>query len=251
MTPTGCGSMRRKEPSSNTCPMPRAEFIRSRPLHDALVSNCSAARDSAHHGLTLDHSAATVPDAALALALCGETGPALAEMQRLAAEVPNNTLVNEIYLPEVKAAVALLQHHPEQVAGILSPAAPYLLVSKVPHLAGRASLEMKNAQQAITDFEPGIRYRAISLGEGANGTSQVPDYASLFAGNGAGPDPDRPGGGRPDLRTAAAALEECRRRFHPRAGSPPRAGGTGRSRQVAPALSTALRRSKPVRHQPG
>ena len=41
-------------------------------LHDALVSNCSAARDAAHKGLALDHSNATVPDAALALALCGE-----------------------------------------------------------------------------------------------------------------------------------------------------------------------------------
>jgi eukaryotic-like serine/threonine-protein kinase len=151
-------------------------------LHDALASNCSAARDSAHHGLTLDRSAATVPDAALALALCGETGPAIAEIQRLAADVPNNTLVNEIYLPEVKAAVALLQHHPEQVAGLLSPAAPYPLVSKIPHLLGRASLELKNAQQAIPDFEPGIRYRALSLGEGANGTSQVPDYALCLLG---------------------------------------------------------------------
>ena len=194
-------------------------------VHDALVSNCSAARDSAHHGLTLDRSTATVPDAALALALCGETGPALAEIQRLAAEVPNNTLVNEIYLPEVKAAVALMQHHPEQVAGLLSPAAPYLLVSKVPQLAGRASLELKNAQQAVSDFEPGIRYRAISLGEGANGTSQSPRLRSLSAGNGAGTNPDRPGGGRPDLRTVAAALEGCRRGFHPRAGSPPRASG--------------------------
>jgi hypothetical protein len=44
-------------------------------VHDALVSNCSAARESAHHGLALDKSTATVPDAALALALCGETGP--------------------------------------------------------------------------------------------------------------------------------------------------------------------------------
>ncbi len=151
-------------------------------LHDALVSNCSAARDSARHGLALDRSTATVPDGALALALCGETGPALAEIQRLAADVPNNTLVHEIYLPEVKAAVALLQHHPEQVAALLSSAAPYILVSKVPHLAGRASLEMKNPQQAVTDFEPGIRYRALSLGEGANGTSQVPDYALSLLG---------------------------------------------------------------------
>jgi len=151
-------------------------------VHDALVSNCSAARDSARRGLALDHSAATVPDAALALALCGETGPALKEMERLATEAPNNTLANEIYLPEVKAAAALLQHHPEQVAALLSPAAPYLLVTKVPHLLGRASLEMKNAQQAMTDFEPGIRYRALGLGEGATGASQVPDYSLCLLG---------------------------------------------------------------------
>jgi serine/threonine protein kinase/Flp pilus assembly protein TadD len=151
-------------------------------LHDALVSNCSAARESANRGLAIDHSIATVPDAALALVLCGDTGPALKEMARVASDAPNNTLANEIYLPEVKAAAALLQHHPEQVAGLLSPAAPYLLVSKVPHLSGRASLEMKNAQQAITDFEPGIRYRAYSLGEGANGTGQLPDYGLCLLG---------------------------------------------------------------------
>ena len=41
---------------------------------------------------------------------------------------------------------------------------------------------MKNPQQAVTDFEPGIRYRALSLGEGANGTSQVPDYGLCLLG---------------------------------------------------------------------
>jgi len=153
-----------------------------RAVHDALVSNCASAREFANRGLALDHSVATVPDSALALALCGETGPALKEMGRLAAQSPNNTLANEIYLPEVKAATALLQHHPEQVAGLVSPATPYLLVSKVPHLLGRASLETKNAQQALTDFEPGIRYRALSLGEGATGAAQVPDYALCLLG---------------------------------------------------------------------
>jgi len=69
-------------------------------VHDALVSNCSAARDSAHRGLAVDHSAATVPDAALALALCGETGPALKEMERLAAQAPNNTLATKPTCPK-------------------------------------------------------------------------------------------------------------------------------------------------------
>ncbi len=151
-------------------------------LHDALVSDCSAARDSAHRGLAIDHSVATIPDATLALALCGETGPAVKEMEQLATEAPNNTLANEIYLPEVKAAAALLQHHPDQVAALLSPAVPYLLVSKIPHLLGRASLEMKNPQQAVTDFEPGVRYKALSLGEGATGLGQAPDYALCLLG---------------------------------------------------------------------
>src|SRR4030081_1482125 len=94
-------------------------------MHDALVSNCSAAREGAHHGLALDRSFATVPDAALALALCGETGPALQEMERLATGAPTNTVVNDVYLPEVKAAIALAQHHPEQVSGLLSSASAY------------------------------------------------------------------------------------------------------------------------------
>jgi len=151
-------------------------------LHDALVSNCSAARDAAHKGLALDHSLATVPDATLALALCGDTGAALKQAERTAAEAPTNTLMNEIYLPELKAANALVQRHPEQVAGLLASVAPYLLVSKAPHLLGRASLETKKPQQAVTDFEPGVRYRPLALGEGSGGSSQAPDYALCLLG---------------------------------------------------------------------
>ena len=151
-------------------------------VHDALVSNCSAARDAAHKGLSLDHSMSTVPNAALALALCGETGPALKEIEHDAAEAPTNTLYGEVIVPEVKAAIALVQHHPEEVPGLLSSAAPYVMASKVPQLQGRASLDAKKPQQAITDFEPGIRYRGVALGEGGNGAGQAPDYALCLLG---------------------------------------------------------------------
>jgi serine/threonine protein kinase/Flp pilus assembly protein TadD len=152
-------------------------FYAAKAVHEALISRCTDARDGAHKGLALDHSMATVPNAALALALCGETAPALQEMERLAASEPANTLVNDIYLPEVKAAIALAQHHPEQVAGLLSPASPYMLVSKAPQLLGRASLQMDRPQQAVTDLQPGIRYRGLALQEGPVGTAQAPDYA--------------------------------------------------------------------------
>jgi len=151
-------------------------------VHDALVSNCSSARDAAHRGMSLDHSMASVPDASLALALCGEEVAALKEAERLANESPSNTLANDIYLPQVKAAAALAAHHPEQVAGLLTPTGPYLLVSKASHLLGRASLEMKHGQQALTDFEPGVRYRGLALEEWPGGASQAPDYVLCLLG---------------------------------------------------------------------
>ena len=151
-------------------------------LHDALVSNCAGARDAARRGLALDHSIATLPDADLALALCGEGGSALKEIEHLAIEAPTNTLVNEIYVPEVKAAAALVQHHPEQVSGELNPAMTYMLASKAPQFLGLASLAMKNGQQAVNDFAPALRYRGLSMEEGSGGTSQAPDYVLCLLG---------------------------------------------------------------------
>jgi len=151
-------------------------------VHDALVSDCRGALDAAHHGMTLDRSAATVPDAALALALCGEASAGVKAADQLAADAPTNSLVNDVYAPELKAAAALAAHHPDQVASLLTPAGPYLLVTKVPHLLGRASLEMKHWQQAVTDFEPGIRYRGLALSEGPNGAAQAPDYGLCLLG---------------------------------------------------------------------
>jgi serine/threonine protein kinase/Flp pilus assembly protein TadD len=150
--------------------------------HDAVMSNCSAARETAHRALALDKSVATVPDAELALALCGEGGSTVKEAERLAAEAPTNTLVNDIYVPEVKAALALAQHHPEQVSGLLNNTVPYGLVSKGPQLLGLASLLTKNPQQAVSDFAPGVRYRGLGLGEATGGSSQAPDYVFCLLG---------------------------------------------------------------------
>ncbi len=148
-------------------------------LHDALVSNCSAARDAARRGLALDRSPATLPNASLAFALCGEGESARKEMEKLAVAAPVNTLVNDVYLPEVKAATALMQHHPDRLSQLLSTVAPYLLVSKAPHLLGRASLELNQPQQAVTDFAPGLRYRPLLFQEGQN---QAPDFTLCLLG---------------------------------------------------------------------
>jgi eukaryotic-like serine/threonine-protein kinase len=151
-------------------------------VNNALVSDCAIGRESAHRALALDHSIATVPNAALALAICGETGAPSQEMQRLVAASPNNTLATEIYLPEVKAATAIFQHHPESVADLLTATAPYPLVSKAPLLLGNASLARAQWQQAVNDFAPGLRYHGLALEEVTIGNGQAPPYALCLLG---------------------------------------------------------------------
>jgi hypothetical protein len=41
---------------------------------------------------------------------------------------------------------------------------------------------MKRPQQAVADFEPGIRYRGVGLGEGGGGSTQAPDYVLCLLG---------------------------------------------------------------------
>ncbi len=151
-------------------------------VHAAFTSDCVVARSAARRALALDHSEVTVPNAALALGFCGESGPALQEMERLASAEPTNTLVNDVYLPEVKSAVALVEHHPEQVSELLTSAAPYLMASKAPQLLGLASLASSQWQQAVTDFAPGLRYRGAGLQDGPAGNPQVPDYPLCLLG---------------------------------------------------------------------
>ena len=183
-------------------------------LHDALVSDCPGARDAAHRGLALDHSMATVPDASLALALCGEAASGQREAERLAAENPTNTLANEVFLPQVKAAIALSQHHPQQVSELLSSASAYFLVSKAPQLLGRASLDLNQPQQAVQDLEPGLRYRGVGLQEGNYRDHPVPRLRALPSANGPCSGAVRQDSGQQELSASARSLEERRCRLH-------------------------------------
>jgi serine/threonine protein kinase/Flp pilus assembly protein TadD len=147
-----------------------------RALEDALAEGCSGVRESARHALAVDRSAATVPNAAVAMALCGDGPAALKEMERVAAEQSMNTLVNDVYLPETKAAIQLSQHKYDGMAHILDPTAPYLMVSKTSQLLARMSLETHQWQAAIDNSRAGLRYRGLMFQQGPSGSPQAPDY---------------------------------------------------------------------------
>jgi tetratricopeptide (TPR) repeat protein len=149
-------------------------------MNDVQLDDCQHARTLSHRALALDHSIETVPNVALSLALCGEGAPALAEAEKLAHANPDNTLANQVFLPEVKAAVALASHHPEQVKVLLTEAERYGDSSYSPYLEAVAYLEQKQPSGAISALDPARRWSGTSLQVGANGCLQVPLYSTAL-----------------------------------------------------------------------
>jgi class 3 adenylate cyclase/tetratricopeptide (TPR) repeat protein len=153
-----------------------ANILATLAINLAQFDDCQRALLLARRALTMDRSAATVPDASLALALCGVSDPALAAARKLAAENASNILANQLYLPEVKAAIALRQHHPEQVKALLNEAERYGVASYVPYLEGTAELAMKKPKEAMAALAPARRWRGVALQVGGNGLPQGTVY---------------------------------------------------------------------------
>src|SRR3989440_10959912 len=180
--PTSNGNMPRNGPNNNTFQMQPALFMHSRrctmrwcPIALRRVLPLTAAWLLTDLQLPFPMPLSHWHSAAKPVRLCRKPNI-------WASAVPTNTLVNDVYMPQVRAAVAMMEHRPERVSGLLASAGSYMPVSKAPQLLGRASLEMGQWQQAVTDLQPGVRYRGLALQEGPVGTAQAPDYALCLLG---------------------------------------------------------------------
>jgi len=101
-------------------------------------------------------------DLPVAWAHVGETSRAQSLLKRELDAHPTDTLWQEDYAPQIKAAIALNQHRPEDAIEALKPAVPYELNgSGIPALLGRAYLANKQPDLAEAEFHkildhPGI-----------------------------------------------------------------------------------------------
>ncbi len=159
-----------------------ATILATMAMNDVQLDDCPSAKALAHRALALDRSIASLPNSALALALCGEAPTALAETVKLAKANPDSTLVKNEYLPEVRAAAALSQHQPQQVKDLLTNSETYAVASYIPYLEGRAFLEMKQPADSITALEPARRWRGAGLqaGDSASGPIQFTCYPAAL-----------------------------------------------------------------------
>jgi serine/threonine protein kinase/tetratricopeptide (TPR) repeat protein len=132
----------------------------------ALVDDCNDVRAATKRALALVHERITTYSSAEALALCGDPSTASNLAATLSKTWPNDSLVNNVYVPAVQATAALAKEAPAQALEALQGHESYDLVSLAPYLRGLAHLKLKQPSLAVLDFQKIRNHRGTFLGGG-------------------------------------------------------------------------------------
>ena len=105
--------------------------------------------------MKLARGRSSLPLAALALALCGETNQARSLADELGKSYPEDTLINELWLPSIRAAVELQRGSATQAIEHLQTASRYEGAAEFwpQYLRGQAYLQLGRGAAAATEFQ--------------------------------------------------------------------------------------------------
>jgi tetratricopeptide (TPR) repeat protein len=147
-------------------PDSQASILLSLATGRALVDNCQNAAQTVKAALALDRSKPTLVQATLVAALCNDSADALPLIAKIDKDNPEDTLVQQVVIPESRAALALAAHQPAQALHQLESAKPYYLVSVEAYLEGKAYLDQQNGASAVEAFQRAAKYKGNDLANG-------------------------------------------------------------------------------------
>jgi serine/threonine protein kinase/Tfp pilus assembly protein PilF len=131
-----------------------------------LANSCAGSENVVKQALALDRSKQTQELAVLAGAVCGGGKQGLPLAQELSAKYPEDTLVQDVFLPLAKAYAALSEGRPNQAVDDARPAKPYDLVYPGSYVQGLAYLELHDAMHARSAFSSAMQSQG-NLGAGS------------------------------------------------------------------------------------
>ncbi|HKQ74638.1 MAG TPA: protein kinase [Blastocatellia bacterium] len=141
-----------------------ARYATEQALRAAVFGDCRQAGADAALGLRLARGRASLPRAALALALCGEIDRAKPFIDELAKRYPEDTLVNSIWLPTIRAAMELERGRTAEAIEQLLPASRYEAAAEFwpQYLRGQAYLQLKQGAKAGAEFQKILAHRGYA-----------------------------------------------------------------------------------------
>jgi len=149
-------------------------ILSSAALFEAEYGECSQANADAKKALNLDASIQTQPAATMAMAVCGEGATSLPALRKLAAALPDNTLLNVEYLPVAEAGLDLQQHRNAEALKLLENTNVYPLTSIAPILQAQALFALHRPAEAIGVLAPVLKWRYNETQMGPSGS--MPSY---------------------------------------------------------------------------
>jgi eukaryotic-like serine/threonine-protein kinase len=132
-------------------------------LGRGMAGLCDGNDAKVEQALGLDKSKQTQAIAGLTAAVCGNGKLALPMLEELSRKFPEDTLIQDVYLPLSKGYVALAAGQPQQAAADAEPAKPYSAAFPTACLQGLAFLQMHDAGSALSAFKTATQYRGSML----------------------------------------------------------------------------------------
>lgn len=138
-----------------------ARYATEQALRGAVFGDCRRARTDAAQGLKSARGRASLPRAALALALCNEVNEAQSLADELSKHYPEDTLLNSIWLPAIRAALELQRGNATQALERLQAAARYEAAAEFwpQYVRGQAYLQLKRSAEAAAEFQKILGHR--------------------------------------------------------------------------------------------
>ncbi|HET6216442.1 MAG TPA: tetratricopeptide repeat protein, partial [Acidobacteriaceae bacterium] len=155
----------------------QAGFILEGAAARGLVGLCESNEAALQQALSLDKSKQTQATAALTAAVCGNGKFALPLVTELSKKSPQDTLLQDVYVPLSKAFVAFAAGHAQEAADAAEPAKPYDANYPGSYLQGLAYLQLHDAGRALSAFQSAVRANSGTVQQG-----YAPFRAQVFLG---------------------------------------------------------------------
>jgi predicted Zn-dependent protease len=132
-----------------------ARYATEQALRGAVFGDCRQVRADAAQGLMLARGRISLPRAALALALCNETNQAKPLIDELTKRNSEDTVINSIWLPVIRAGVELQRGNAERAIERLQAASRYEAAAEFwpQYLRGLAYLKLWRGAEAVAEFQ--------------------------------------------------------------------------------------------------
>jgi tetratricopeptide (TPR) repeat protein len=131
-----------------------ARYAAEQALRAAVIGRCDQADASAAQSVALERNPVSLPRATLALALCGRSDRAQALVSEMAKQYDRNTLVNGLWLPTIRAALAV-ERGPAAAVDQLQPVLRYDAAGEFwpQYVRGLAFLRLRQGPDAAAEFQ--------------------------------------------------------------------------------------------------